>query len=89
MHQHCIAPCVGITENFANVGTCKSVGLLEHVNFHVCSSGQFHKYVFAIELHMSTAYIRCEHYVFLYLCIDLHSTILGFPETLGFIRSIR
>ena len=78
MHQKCKAPCVKITRKLR--GTCKSVGLLDHVNFHVCRSGQFRKYVLATELHvaiynaMSIEYIRCENYMFLYLCIDLHST---------------
>ena len=35
-----------------------------------------------------TPYIRCKHYVFLYVCMMNYGQTSGFPETLGFIRPI-
>lgn len=48
--------------SFANVGTCKSVGLLEHAKFHVCRSGHSHKYIY-LPLNCNVyAYIQCALY---------------------------
>jgi len=35
-----------------------------------------------------TPYIRCKHWVFLYVCMMNYGQTSGFPETLGFIRPI-
>ncbi len=47
----CIASCVEIPKEFCNCGTPQVCGLLEHVDFQICRSDQFHKYEFHPGLH--------------------------------------
>ena len=61
----CKAACVEITGKLCKCGNLQVCGPLEHEDFHICRSDQFHKYVFYVELHK---------YGFQLAWTDLHQT---------------